>query len=180
MPKCRGIVTSLGGTITIDSTPGKGTSVRVRLPSVCPSEKARPPVDEVGQRHRARILVIDDEPLVLDLVRRILQADHDVETVPCAREALARVLRGEPYALILCDLMMTEMNGAELYARLALDAPEAAGRLVFMTGGAVSAASEVALERAPNPRLEKPFQATELRAFVQKQLARFADGIAQP
>jgi PAS domain S-box-containing protein len=169
----RGIVTSLGGSIAIDSTPGKGTSVRIRLPAAILSQDTRPPPDEVVHRERARILVVDDEPLVLDLVRRILQPEHDVETVPCAREALTLVLRGEPYALILCDLMMPDMNGAELYARLAHDAPEAACRLAFMTGGAVSAAGEDALERAQNPRLEKPFQARELLAFVRKQLARF-------
>ena len=76
---------------------------------------------------------------------------------------------------MLCDLMMPEMSGAELYRCLEVERPDVARRIVFMTGGAVSESLDLYLEESARPRLDKPFTPDELRAFVRRQLEGGAD-----
>ncbi len=68
-----------------------------------------------GAIRRGRILIVDDEPLVANVIRRVLAKEHDVVTAIVAREALAMCAAGEKFDLILCDLMMPVMTGMELY-----------------------------------------------------------------
>ena len=85
--------------------------------------------------------IIDDEPLLIAALSRTLAPEHEVVAFTNAREALERLRAGERYALILCDLMMPEMTGMELYATLAREAPGQAERMVFLTGGAFTEAA---------------------------------------
>lgn len=112
------------------------------------------------------MLVVDDEPLLVGMVARVLGRDHDVSVLGSAREALRRVIAGERYDLLLCDLSMPDMNGVELYEELRRAVPEQAEAMVFMTGGAYRDDLEAFFERVPNPRLEKPFSNAELLALV--------------
>jgi len=114
---------------------------------------------------------VDDEPLVGRAVARVLAAEHEVVTRTSAREALAELLGGAGFDVVLCDLMMPEMTGMEVHARLARDAPALAARLVFLTGGAFTPAARDFLDRVPNPRLEKPFDPQALRDAVASALA---------
>ena len=82
-----------------------------------------------------RVLVVDDEPLVGATVERAL-AEGEVTFVTSAAEALERIRGGEAYDRILCDVMMPEMSGPELYEVLGRVSPEHQRRLAFMTGGA--------------------------------------------
>jgi signal transduction histidine kinase/ActR/RegA family two-component response regulator len=174
------IVAALGGDIAVDSVLGQGTWARVRLPAAAEAA-AGGAVRGAGPQARARVLVIDDEPLVLDVIRRVLQHDHDVETESEPRRALQRLLGADRdrFALILCDLMMPDLSGAELVARLRAGAPDVVARVAFMTGGAVSPGAEAALGRAAHPTLEKPFEPGELLAFVNRLLAASAGGGAR-
>jgi len=69
---------------------------------------------------------------------------------------------------ILCDLVMPQMSGAELFAELERSAPELARRVVFATGGTFGGASLAPLAGAKNPRLEKPFELEQLRAVLRR------------
>jgi two-component system NtrC family sensor kinase len=115
---------------------------------------------------RKRVLVVDDEPLLVGMVARVLGRDHDVTALGSAREALRRVLAGERYDLLLCDLSMPGMNGVELYEELRRAAPEQAAAMAFMSGGAFRDDLEAFLDRVPNRRLEKPFSNAELLALL--------------
>ena len=104
---------------------------------------------------RARILVVDDEVLMLEVVRRVLGSEHDVVTASGGREALQR---------------MPGMSGIDLYAHLKQSHPELASRFVFLTGGALTPAAAQALEDAPCGVIEKPFDPQELRDFIRRRL----------
>jgi PAS domain S-box-containing protein len=172
---CQGIVQRLGGAIAVESRVGKGTTFRVSLPvgaaaggEAEPAEK--PEAAPKPQAARGRILVVDDEPSVCRAVAVSL-GSHGVTALTEAREALRRIEAGERFDLILCDLMMPEMTGAELYDGIARVSPDQARRMVFLSGGAFGADAVAFLARVPNPRFEKPFAVDELRATVVKLLA---------
>jgi signal transduction histidine kinase len=157
------LVSAMGGSMSVESDVGKGSCFRVCLPAApVPRESAAPsaPVEA----DRGRVLVVDDEPFVLNAVRRTLAKDHDVVAETSARAALARLSAGERFDAVVCDLMMPEMGGAEFHAALVTAHPELAARTLFLTGGAFTPATRDFVERTPNPCLDKPFDGEVLRA----------------
>ena len=180
---CHGIVSGLGGEILVESTVGRGTTFKVLLDAAPPRAEAdvtaTAPAAARAVAQRGRILVVDDEPLVARALLRILAPHHDVVTRTSAREALADVQGGsEPFDLLLCDLMMPDMTGMELHARVREVAPALADRTVFLTGGAFTPSAREFLARVPNPRIEKPFEPDALRALVARVLARAPAALA--
>ena len=119
---------------------------------------------------RGRILVVDDEPRMGKALQRLLAPSHDVDVAHGAREALGLVAGGARFDVVLCDLMMPGMSGMDLHAELGRAAPEVAARMVFMTGGAYTAAAQLFLETVPNRRLEKPFKPEVLEALISEML----------
>lgn len=166
------IVTDLGGSLTVESEMGKGTTFRVALP-VCTAQEMGPavPTTTAETTHlRGRILLVDDEPFILRIVQLVLGKDHEVVTRESAVEALALISSGERFDLILCDLMMPQMTGVELHGKLNHMAPEQAERMIFLTGGAFTPASQQFLADSSIEYIEKPFDSTNLRAIVQRHL----------
>jgi two-component system cell cycle sensor histidine kinase/response regulator CckA len=124
----------------------------------------------VADARRCRVLVVDDEPLLVKLFTRSLRRDYDVIGSTDPRAALQRLEGGETFDLILCDLSMPTMSGMELFDELKRLAPHLASRVVFLTGGATTAAASTFLAENPNTRIEKPVSPSELVAFVRKTL----------
>jgi CheY-like chemotaxis protein len=127
-------------------------------------EAARPP----PKPRSGRILVVDDEPLVGRMIERALAREHFVAAVTSGRAALARLVAGEHFDLILCDLMMPEMTGMELYDRVRAHSEEQAERMVFFTGGAFTSWARAFLES--HPYVEKPFDLSALEALVRARV----------
>jgi CheY-like chemotaxis protein len=121
--------------------------------------------DEAARR-RGYVLVVDDEPLIGASARRLLCGEHDVVVVQSGEGALAALESPRAFDAVLCDLMMPGMTGIELHKVLARRRPELAERMVFITGGAFTAAAEDFLDRVANRRMDKPFEPRVLQAMV--------------
>jgi CheY-like chemotaxis protein len=167
---CHAVIASLGGRIEVESAVGKGSTFRVLLAPVAPEEAraAGFPAPPLPPR-RARILVVDDEPLVGTVLRRTL-TEHDVTVVQSARAALERLGGGERYDVVLSDLLMPEMSGMDLYRAVIVRAPELARRFVFLTGGAFTPAARAFLDQEGVDWVEKPFDAAALRSAIARKV----------
>ncbi|HEX4384337.1 MAG TPA: PAS domain S-box protein, partial [Myxococcales bacterium] len=169
---CHGIISSLGGTLSVQSEVGRGTVFRVVLPVAKAEGATLPAAPRVVPRPpmRGKVLIIDDEKDLTDVTTDGLQDLHDVRATQDAREALEWIAAGDQFDLILCDMMMPLMTGMEFYTRLAAVAPHQADRIVFMTGGAFTPRAREFLARLPNLRLEKPFDLGHILAMVSAHL----------
>ena len=163
----QGIVRELGGEIELDSSVGVGSKFRVRLPA---NQAPKPAIARAPDR--AQVLVVDDEPLILRSLLRTVGRTHEVTTATSGREAL-ELLAKRDFDLVLCDMMMPELSGMELWERLS---EEKRGRVVFMTGGTFTPEAQGFLEAASPPVLQKPFTAEALASLLEVRLGAEARG----
>lgn len=166
------IVTALGGEIVVDSELGSGTRFRVLLQRAEADVPSRPgkvvredsDADRSGGTPVARILVVDDEPLIREMVCDALSS-HQVTAVATGREAI-ELIAAQDWELILCDMVLPEISGLEVYREIERLRPELLPKLVFMTGGDVSGRSPRLPDGGRVRRLEKPFSIKSLRALA--------------
>jgi two-component system, cell cycle sensor histidine kinase and response regulator CckA len=152
-----GVVTQSGGTIDVRSAPGEGTTFSIRLPATDRVEAVEPDVDVAGTPAAERILVVDDEQIVRDLLAHTLRRQgYDVEVAAGARDA--RALEG-PWDLLLTDVVMPEMDGVELARHVD------ARQVLFMSGY-----DQRALAESAGAFLQKPFSGDELARSIRALL----------
>ena len=120
---------------------------------------------------KARLLLIDDEPMIATLIQRSLQKSWDVTWLASAVDALERV-KVETFDVIVCDLMMPIMDGMEFAKELATLNPGLRERTMFLTGGAVNDASEQFLARPDVRHMGKPLSMRDLDAALKKLAGR--------
>jgi signal transduction histidine kinase/CheY-like chemotaxis protein len=161
---CADIVGQHLGNIRALPGPHGGTCFEVRfprdtklMPSSLPPALPSRIVPRAEPRHprQLRLLLIDDEPLVLRSLRRMLGAHH-VDIAQSGREALSLLEKVQNYDLIFCDLMMPDMDGTILYAELERHVPCVLDRIVFCSGGAFTARTKQFVENSTRPFIEKP------------------------
>ena len=164
---CHRIINDLGGAISLETALGVGTTFKITLPIYTPSEHApiltSPTPFSHEQLHTLHdILIIDDEAEVGRQIARILGPER-VRAFTSPTAALAAIEERAP-EVIICDLVMPEMSGLDVYN--ALSARGLEGRTLIITGGATNDEAKRFLEETHAPILYKPFKADELRERV--------------
>ncbi|QDG53598.1 PAS domain S-box protein [Persicimonas caeni] len=178
---CYGIVTDLGGTISVDSEEGVGTTFEVRLPPAqLPSDATSTLSDKESSvaDSALHVLFVDDDALIRRVAERFLTKHHALVMASSGAEAL-ELLQGVDFDVVVCDLMMPEMDGRELYARcVELDLP-CQDRFVFITGGAFTEEAARFAETVDASTVLKPFSRRDLLDAI-SEVAEGAAGNVTP
>jgi len=151
---CRGLVEAAGGSMSAGASPSGGAEFLLKIPIAGAAPTAE----------RARLLILDDDPVALKYLSSILEA-VDVRCTSNPREAL-QMARDERFDGVLCDVFMPDMDGTEFYDELSAITPSLMGRVTFMTGGRLTAALESRLQELGAAVLLKPLDARKVRAVV--------------
>lgn len=163
---CLGLVQSMKGELTATSKPGVGSTFRVVLPPGTQQAQILTPTALAKTSRRRRVLIIDDEPGIAAVFRRIIGRSHEVVVVQSGREALELLEKDEAFDRIFCDLMMADLTGMDVYESLASRQRECLARFVFMTGGSFTERARTFLQTVPFPRIDKPFDPQHIRDLV--------------
>ena len=169
---CNGIVQAHGGSIDVVSDTG-GTTFRLLLPA--DKTLARPeavePVAKEGASSGHRILVVDDEPDVAELIAEVLEDDgHDIEIADGGLAALER----DGYDLVNSDLRMPDLDDRTLWEQAEARWPGVYRLFLFLTGDTLSPLSHEFLVEGERSYLEKPITPADLRSAVAEALAGLA------
>jgi PAS domain S-box-containing protein len=178
---CSDIVHMHGGSIGATSEEGRGSRFEVRLPRAkesgdrSPATSSVPVVVRQGEGARARVLVIDDDVAVLRAYRRMLSARHDVVLASGGAEGLRTLEKDEGFDVVLCDVMMPQLDGPMVYEALKARASRLLEKVVFCSGGAFTPRAKEFLASIKNPFLSKPIDPAALESVIQKARARRAE-----
>ena len=162
-----GIVEQSGGSITVASVEGLGTTFTIDLPATDePLVVAEPPAAPRVVEGCATVLVVEDDPRVRSLAELILQkAGHDVVATAGPVEALAAIKAQSDIDLVITDIVMPDMNGFDLAVELKRIAPGV--RVVYMSGFT----SDHFKRTIDDPFLMKPFTVESLTNVVDRSLS---------
>ncbi len=168
---CHGIVTGMGGQIRLESQVGVGTRVCLDFPAaeIGDAQSIRESNTELTALVQpgtggVRILIVDDEPLIRRSLSRLLNG-YEVVTAASGRQAI-EMLKSESFDVVICDLMMGDLTGIDVYHAIEVDSPRLKDRVVFITGGAFTDATREFLEHTTNRTLKKPISRKELHAAI--------------
>jgi signal transduction histidine kinase/CheY-like chemotaxis protein len=165
-----GFADQLGGTATIRSAVGEGTTVTIWLPRAQPLEACAEPVspEATSASARLKILLVDDDQPLRSLAEEILgELGHDAVVAENGPAALARLSGEAEFDLLLVDFAMPVMNGAEVAAEALKRRPELA--ILFMTGYAENGVLSSWVELGYRT-LNKPFSAAALDLAIRQSV----------
>jgi len=174
LPICQDIIKKHNGEIRVESEIGRGTTFSVYLPKATGLELPRKDIPaEPAEVPRSKLMVVDDEALLLRAYQRMLGGHHDV-TIALGGRAAVELLSaaGASYDVIFCDLMMPDIDGVDLHRYVAEKFPGLEKRMVFISGGAFTPRAQDFLARIDTPCLEKPFTIEDLQRAIAALLAK--------
>ena len=162
---CAEIIRQHGGNITAQNVPGSGACFTFKLPRGEDDPSQAP--SGLSQTHRLQLLVIDDEPEVLDAIYRSMRHHHHITIETDPMNALARLEQGEAADLVISDLMMPKMTGWEFQEKLWKIEPALAAAMVFISGGAIGSEASQFLQESTSKLVTKPFLIDDLLLAIE-------------
>lgn len=170
---CRSIVESMQGRIHLEPMTDGGTRATLVLPVASHTEDPGTPSVPIHdptptEDQHLRILIIDDEEMLTSALSRSLRG-HEVHTANRGQVAVELALASH-FDLILCDLIMPEMTGMDVFEALETADESVRKRFVFMTGATVTSEAKAFADRIEAPVLEKPFSRAELLGVLDRFL----------
>jgi len=193
-----GVVREHGGQVRLQNPPQGGALFQIELPAASERQKEAQGLllfEDGGARgerevlasqssarsapieyaKNARVLVVEDEPTVAQLIADVLQDEGmRVDVLLDGREALDRVVR-ESYDLVICDMKMPGLGGQRFYRSLQRSGNPLRERFLFVTGDVMAAQTREFLERNGLPNVAKPFRVEELTERVHAVLRSQAE-----
>jgi PAS domain S-box-containing protein len=164
---CAEIVKNHRGQILVSSVPARGSLLTVRLPHDTGLTLSAPPT-KPAPRHssgKKRVMVIDDDMGMVRAYRRMLRK-FDATIVTSGAEALAVFERDDDFDLVICDLMMPEMDGPQVFEAMRVTYPQLVERVVFCTGGAFTPRAREFVASVTNEVLDKPLRMATIERLI--------------
>ena len=172
---CYGIIQNHNGKIYADSIEGEKTTFTIELP-VKQNKAVKSKEDTKNEPEKAikgkRILIIDDDQIIRELMEIILKKDHQVESVNSGEIALQRI-KETNYDLIITDLRMPEIDGFKIYHWIKENKPGDEKKIIFTTGDTYEDKTKEFLKITQNLFIAKPFKITDFENIVKKFLTKF-------
>jgi len=163
----RQLVQRAGGEVMVESSPGTGASFQIVFerpdPATMPSSRASrlPPASD-----RLRVLVVDDDELLLRSLKRLLDGQFEIVPAKSASHALRLLAEDDRLDVILTDIVMPDESGVDLFDQLEVRFPRLAKRTIFISGGIRSEELRARIERTGRPFVAKPIEIRELARLV--------------
>lgn len=163
---CHNIMVSHKGKIDVESNPGAGTEFKLVFTlEQGPAAVIKAEESERLQLGRSRILIIDDEVLILKALQ-VLLAEHETTITTSAREALQRITSGESFDAIICDMSMPDMTGQQFLEGLENIQHPLSQKTIMISGGVLTKEYEALSPRVRTRYLEKPFDLEVLKGML--------------
>ena len=167
-----GIVNSCGGSIHVESDPGKGSSFDVYLPALEPSEESSNPAKNHLSGGHERILLVDDEPVLAMAIKGLLERlGYEVDFRANGLEALEAIRshhEHNPYDLVITDMTMPHLTGIELAGEILKLEPHPL--VVLCSGFSEKVDAIKARDLGFNGFFEKPIVMRDLAEMVRRVL----------
>jgi signal transduction histidine kinase/DNA-binding response OmpR family regulator len=169
-----------GGYIELTTTPHTTFSIWLPLDTGKVVHTVQPLANEPlevgnGANASTRVLIVDDEHLVRNGFRRALDRHFEVSLAAGGQQALSLIAQND-YDVVLCDLLMPEITGMDLFHRVQASNPDLAARFVFLTGGTANNEAREFLHSVKNARAFKPLDNEELVRLVERAAGRRRSG----
>lgn len=169
---CHDIINSFRGNLSVKSALGEGTTFTISIPMLLNLDMdslVNTKLSKDENTRRFKLLIIDDEPILLKTLKRVLSPSYDVTTIEGGRNAL-EILNKDAYqfSVIISDLNMPEVSGADLYRYVTIQYPGIERRFIFISGIILTAVQDAFLKSITNSTLKKPLQQNELLDTIRK------------
>lgn len=176
---CFGIISEHKGRIWVENSPEGGAVFYIELPLIAVKEPIAPAVNSKSARPgltlspvSLNILAVDDEPPLLNLLRRVLEKfGHTVETAQNGQSALQK-LKSQSFDLVFCDVLMPDILGPQLYQQAIQQIPRLTKSFIFITGNVVDIDTRIFLEKSKLPWLAKPFLPVDIERVITQTINR--------